>query len=596
MDISKSLFLNLIRCHNFAPLWEIRQKKEKAIINIDSLIDYEKSQKIDEILEHMFDEDDNFILQKENLQVKTLQDEYAKVERFANSIVNNKFKSRIESKSIDTKQYRAFANYDGYNFYAFLDILKETDDEINVFEVKATTTSKLYKLKNAVLDDNAILKILLNENTKLKFSDPFGDFRYFYDLAFQRFVLERSDEFNPNKKKINYYIALLNSEYIYDGAQKDGKNYYDDSLIRFIDANEISEYIIKTRFQYDLENVINYLNNENFSNPKISKTCFYKKARECPFLKLCFKENNIPDKNSLYTFSQYHQGFTDKLGEKVSFFEALNSKRYKLITDCTDLLESDKNYYLKRKIQIDCLLNNKKFIQKDLIFGFIKNLKYPIYHLDFETLPVPIPRFWGEKPYTQSVFQFSVHIERKPGVCDKKNDNVSFLFNSPTVDQREELIIKLLDTIKDDGGSVIAYNMSFEKARLKELAEIFPKYSQRLLDVIDRVVDLMDVFSGYRMKDIKDKFNLTNSNPDLYPYYDSNFQGKTSIKITYPVLVKNNAYTTMPIHNGVMALTEFFISPTYKDKELEKYRKNAIEYCMQDTYSMFEILKFLRGI
>ena len=138
--------------------------------------------------------------------------------------------------------------------------------------------------------------------------------------------------------------------------------------------------------------------------------------------------------------------------------------------------------------------------------------------------------------------------------------------------------------------------MSFEKARLKELAEIFPKYSQRLLDVIDRVVDLMDVFSGYRMKDIKDKFNLTNSNPDLYPYYDSNFQGKTSIKITYPVLVKNNAYTTMPIHNGVMALTEFFISPTYKDKELEKYRKNAIEYCMQDTYSMFEILKFLRGI
>ena len=51
----------------------------------------------------------------------------------------------------------------------------------------------------------------------------------------------------------------------------------------------------------------------------------------------------------------------------------------------------------------------------------------PIYHFDFETFGCPLPRFQGEKPYQQSVFEFSLHIEREPGVCDKEKDNFIFL-------------------------------------------------------------------------------------------------------------------------------------------------------------------------
>ena len=51
------------------------------------------------------------------------------------------------------------------------------------------------------------------------------------------------------------------------------------------------------------------------------------------------------------------------------------------------------------------------------------NLEYPIYHLDFETFPCPIPRFFGEKPYTQSCFEFSLHIEKEEGICDIEKDN-----------------------------------------------------------------------------------------------------------------------------------------------------------------------------
>ena len=41
----------------------------------------------------------------------------------------------------------------------------------------------------------------------------------------------------------------------------------------------------------------------------------------------------------------------------------------------------------------------------------------------------------------QSVFQFSIHIEKEKGVCDEVNDNYYFL-PSDFSDQREELIKK----------------------------------------------------------------------------------------------------------------------------------------------------------
>ena len=63
--------------------------------------------------------------------------------------------------------------------------------------------------------------------------------------------------------------------------------------------------------------------------------------------------------------------------------------------------------------------SHQPYIRKDKIKLAIDSLNYPIYHLDFETFPCPLPRFKGETPYTQSLFQYSIHIEKEPGVCDK---------------------------------------------------------------------------------------------------------------------------------------------------------------------------------
>ena len=109
---------------------------------------------------------------------------------------------------------------------------------------------------------------------------------------------------------------------------------------------------------------------------------------------------------------------------------------------------------------------DEQYFDKARIAYALKSaLKYPLYHLDFESYNSPLPRFRGEKPYAQSVFQYSLHIERAPGVCDIEKDHLEYL--SPDhEDRREELIVKMIKDIDlSNGGTVIVYNEAFERAR-----------------------------------------------------------------------------------------------------------------------------------
>ena len=124
------------------------------------------------------------------------------------------------------------------------------------------------------------------------------------------------------------------------------------------------------------------------------------------------------------------------------------------------------------KIQRECYETGETYINKEKIIAGLKTLSYPIYHLDFETFPCPVPRFKGEHPYYQSPFEFSLHIERKPGICDKEQDNYVFLAKT-NEDERLELVKELVKRIPiEKGGCMLAQNVSFEKGRLKKRCQI----------------------------------------------------------------------------------------------------------------------------
>lgn len=59
---------------------------------------------------------------------------------------------------------------------------------------------------------------------------------------------------------------------------------------------------------------------------------------------------------------------------------------------------------VKQKIQRDCEINGKIYVDKKGIKEFMKKLQYPFYYLDFETFSTSILMFDGLKPYSQVCF------------------------------------------------------------------------------------------------------------------------------------------------------------------------------------------------
>ena len=234
---------------------------------------------------------------------------------------------------------------------------------------------------------------------------------------------------------------------------------------------------------------------------------------------------------------------------------------------------------------------------------WFNQLEYPIYHFDFETFPCPLPRFAGENPYRQSVFEFSLHIERTPGKCDKVKDNYIFLNDECYDDEREALAKAIVEHFQfnEDGtlhGTMLAQNTSFEIGRLKELAEQFPKYSKKLLAICDKSADLIHLL---KTKESFYSAAFNNDRSKAINYYHPNLSGSYSIKKTLPVLVPSLTYTGMNVGNGVQAYITYLNydspTPTFGIMKTKADRRTALKtYCQQDTWAMVEILKVVRAL
>ena len=287
-----------------------------------------------------------------------------------------------------------------------------------------------------------------------------------------------------------------------------------------------------------------------------------------------------------------------KLGNIADKYQLINEGYYKFDDVPQEWLEKKKHL-----IQRDCYDNGTEYIDKDKMQYWFSRLEYPIYHFDFETFGCPLPRFRGEEPYRQSVFEFSLHIEREPGICDKENDNFIFLNEECFDDERKALAKAIVDHFEfnDDGtlkGTMLAQNTSFEIGRLKELAKLFPEYSDKLLAICDKWADLMHLLKNNEMYKGME-------NADVFNYYHKDLSGSYSIKKTLPTLVPSLTYKGMDVGNGVQAYIAYINydspTPTAFDKENKNVMKTKAErrealkrYCQQDTWAMVEILRAVR--
>ena len=542
---------------------------------------------------------------------------YNQVEDEALKVAKKYFRGTFQNQKLFEYEHH------GNTCRCYVDICNENDQEINIIEVKATTSRKyqdlFFRNTNARKDrisyhlfvkdgniwhlntaDSTVSEVALETFKKKKsvlLNRYSNEGKYPHDLAFQRFVIEHRLRELGDNRPVNYYLAVLNSEYVYDGAvDENGKCLYNDingqEIITFLNLNEITEEY-QPEILKEIASLESYISTPHDVNNKVDvgKHCAWGENTECLFWSHCFQTlRDVPKVNSANKYLGF-RGFN--LGHISDKFQLINEGYYKLDDVPKEWLANEKH-----KIQRDCYDKGTEYIDKEKMQYWFGQLEYPIYHFDFETFGCPLPRFQGEKPYQQSVFEFSLHIERKPNDCDKVKDNFTFLNEENFNDERKELAKAIIDHFEfnEDGtlkGTMLAQGKSFEIGRLKELAKLFPEYSSKLLAICEKSADLLHL-----LQNNKEMYNGM-KNADIFNYYHKDLGGGYSIKKTLPILVPTLTYKGMDVGNGVQAYIAFINydsdQPTFGVLKTKTARREALKrYCQQDTWAMVEILRAVR--
>ena len=367
------------------------------------------------------------------------------------------------------------------------------------------------------------------------------------DTSYQYYVLTG---LGYNVKSVN--LVIINKDYV--SKEKIELNEYFKIVDVTTDVIKESQKVKNNLCESD--SLLNDSN--NIPDVKFSKSCT--EYDGCPFKDYCYKLKNIPENGSVLNL--YNNRLKWKQIEKgIITFEDLLNNNCKL----TDIQRRQIDYYLNER---------KEYIDKERISEFLNEIKYPIYFFDFETYQVIIPDLVGIHPNQQIPFQYSLHILNDDGTLIHKE----FLGDGIN-DPRLDLIKAMLCDLGKEG-SIIAYNMSFEKSRIKELAYNFNEYHDELYELLPRFIDLLIPFqNGY--------------------YYNKAIGGSFSIKSVLPALFPCDPsldyHNLEDVHRGDEA-SETYVNFKNMDKETyERKRTNLLKYCCLDTYAMVKLYEKLKS-
>ena len=201
----------------------------------------------------------------------------------------------------------------------------------------------------------------------------------------------------------------------------------------------------------------------------------------------------------------------------------------------------------------------------------VRELPYPRYYLDFETIAFAVPIWAGTSPYKQIPFQWSCHIESADGSLS----HAEFLDISGD-DPRRAFAESLLETL-GNVGPIIVYNAPFEGSRMKELAEAFPDLAPALLAAVESLFDLLPLARNH--------------------YYHPAMKGSWSIKAVLPTIAPELDYSNLAVAHGGMAQDAYLdlIGNELSVVENAKLKDNLLAYCEQDTLAMVKVLENFRG-
>lgn len=403
------------------------------------------------------------------------------------------------------------ASFQVDDLFCAVDILLKDGDGYSIYEVKACNN--------------------IHEHIK----------EYYPDVAFQKYVLTKAG------LKINHcYILHLNPDYI-----RHGEIDLHQLLIPYsLNHDDLFDQCVK-----EVEMNIDEMRriNTNHVLPDYGARC----SSSCDFLEFCHA--NLAKPNVISINGLLKKKAHEYINKGIVTF--MDLREHKIIFP-----------NLRKQVQVDAYLNKISPVYSSADLNhFLKQVRYPLYHLDFETMNEAIPPYDNTSPYEQLPFQYSLHIEMSQG-----GELLHKEYLGNRLDCLRELAEQLCKDIPPNVCS-IAYHSSTEKGIIRMLAKKYPDLKDHLENIANHMIDLLDPFKkGW--------------------FYDVKQGGSNSIKFVMPALCPEmeDAYHKLPVvHNGGEALTMFPKLVKMKGEEYAKTRAGMLSYCELDTLSMVKVLNAL---
>ncbi|WP_295558928.1 DUF2779 domain-containing protein [uncultured Hyphomicrobium sp.] len=369
---------------------------------------------------------------------------------------------------------------------------------------------------------------------------------YAHDIAFQALVLREN---GVPLGRLN--LVRLNGEYVSDGAL---------DLTRLFTREDFTDRVtpILDTVAAEMDAAHDLIQLSALPAPPCS--CIYK-GRSSQCTTFAYVNPHVPD---------YSVHDLTRIGTSPKKLKELVDAGILAITDVPD----DFDLSLPQRHQVEAAKRRRPHVDLPPLEVFLNEIRYPAAFLDYETFPCALPRFPGYAPFNHVPFQFSMHVVTEP---DGDPVHHEFLYVEKACP--DVPFVEALKRAIPAEGTVIVWNKPFEKGINAKLAERLPAEQEFLSSVNERVVDLMDVFSGQMV---------------VHP----GFRGKTSIKWVLPALVPGLSYKGLAIQEGATASETWnaIVTGELEADEAEQARKNLLTYCGLDSLAMVEIWRALLAI
>lgn len=215
--------------------------------------------------------------------------------------------------------------------------------------------------------------------------------------------------------------------------------------------------------------------------------------------------------------------------------------------------------------------------------GQLRQLGWPRYYFDFETMAPAVPVFAGTSPYKAQAFQWSCHIEHEDGTLEHREFLPEYGASSsgsagalPAASPQRACAEALIKSL-GDSGPIFMYT-GYERSVINNLIELYPDIEEQLAAINERLFDLHPLTRAH--------------------YYHPDMRGSWSIKKVLPTIAPDLSYAGLEIvsvgTDAEIAFLEMIDTATAAARA-EELRTALLRYCKLDTEAMLRLARFLEG-